>query len=124
MADPGTHNISVIIPTYNESGTIRTLIESLEKQNNDNQIRIIVIDDGSADGTIDMINELSKRHGNINLIERGRKLGFGTAIRDGLKAALNLEPPPDLIATMDADLSHDPRDLPTLIEACDRDTLV
>jgi len=73
---------------------------------------------------METVQESSEKHGNIVLIERGRKLGFGTAIRDGLEAALSLEPAPDFIATMDADLSHDPDELPSLVETCRMDSMV
>lgn len=117
-------DVCVVIPTLNESGTIGALIESLVKLRGLYNIRIIVVDDGSTDGTMETVQESSEKHGNIALIERGRKLGFGTAIRDGLEAALILEPAPDFIATMDADLSHDPDELPSLVEACKMDSMV
>ena len=117
-------DVCVVIPTLNESGTIGVLIESLMKLRGLYDFRIVVVDDGSTDGTMETVQESSEKHGNIALIERGRKLGFGTAIRDGLEAALGLEPASAFIATMDADLSHDPCELPSLLEACERDSMV
>ena len=116
--------VSVVIPTINEAGTIEELIEALQEHRETYDLKIIIVDDGSTDGTIEAIQQLNQRHENITLIERGRKLGFGTAITDGLKTALTQNPKPDLIATMDADLSHDPHQLPQLIQQCTRDTLV
>jgi dolichol-phosphate mannosyltransferase len=116
--------VSVVIPTINESETIGELIEALQEHRKTYNLQIVVVDDGSTDGTIEAIQQLNRRHDNITLIERGRKLGFGTAIIDGIKTALTQDPKPDLIATMDADLSHDPRELPKLIQQCTRDTLV
>lgn len=116
--------VSVVIPTINESGTIEELLEALQEQRETYDLQIIIVDDGSTDGTIETIQQLNQRHGNITLIERGWKLGFGTAITDGLKMALTQNPRPGLIATMDADLSHDPNQLPNLIRQCTRDTLV
>jgi dolichol-phosphate mannosyltransferase len=116
--------VSVVIPTINESETIGELIEALQEHRETYDLQIVIVDDGSTDGTTEAIQQLNRRHGNITLIERGRKLGFGTAITDGIKTALTQDPKPDLIATMDADLSHDPRELPKLIQQCTRDTLV
>ncbi len=116
--------VCVVIPTLNESGTIGTLIESLEELRAIYQIRMIIVDDGSTDGTIEIVQESRKKYGSLTLMERGRKLGLGTALRDGLQAALDQEPAPDFMATMDADLSHDPGELPSLIEACEKDSVV
>ncbi len=116
--------VCVVIPTLNESGTIGTIIESLEGLRVLYHIRIIVVDDGSTDGTVEIVQESSEKHGNLTLIERGRKLGLGTAIRDGLRVALDQEPAPNFVVTMDADLSHDPGELPSLVEACEEDSLV
>lgn len=116
--------VSVVIPTINESETIGELIQALQGHRETYDLQIVVVDDGSIDGTIEAIQQLNRRHGNITLIKRGQKLGFGTAIIDGIKTALTQDPKPDLIATMDADLSHDPRELPKLIQQCTRDTLV
>lgn len=121
MENPPT--VAVLMPTYNEINTISPLIDSLQNLQ-DIDLQIIVIDDGSTDGTAEAVQELTSKHDNITLIERGEKLGLGSAIRDGFKAALNQTPPPDFIVTMDADLSHDPHLLPSMIEECDRDTLV
>lgn len=116
--------VCVVIPTLNESGTIGTIVESLERLREFYQIRIIIVDDGSTDGTIVIARESSNKYENLTLIERDRKLGLGDAIRTGLRAALDLEPTPDFIVTMDADLSHDPNELPKLVEACKRDSMV
>jgi dolichol-phosphate mannosyltransferase len=116
--------VCVVIPTLNESGTIGAIIESLEELSDLYHIRIVVVDDGSTDGTVEIVQESSEKHGNLTLIERGRRLGLGTAIRDGLRAALDQEPAPDFVVTMDADLSHDPGELPSLVEACEEDFLV
>ncbi len=116
--------VGVVIPTLNESGTIGALIESLEELRDLYQIRMIIVDDGSTDGTIEKVRESSEKHGNLTLIERDRKLGLGNAIRTGLRAALDLEPVPDFVVTMDADLSHDPNELSKLVEACGKDSMV
>jgi dolichol-phosphate mannosyltransferase len=117
-------NLVVVIPTINEAGTIKALIEGVEKHQAQYSLHIIVVDDGSTDGTLETLERLAEKHGNITVIERERKLGFGSAIRDGLKAALQSDLPPDMIVTIDADLSHDPEQLPTLTGAYNPDTIV
>ena len=103
----------VIIPTYNESHNIRKLIEktlSLETK-----INILIVDDGSPDGTADIVKSLQAEHPNrIYLIERKSKMGLGTAYVKGFKFALTKGY--KNICEMDADFSHNPEDLPRLIE--------
>ena len=103
----------VIIPTYNESHNIRKLIEktlSLETK-----INILIVDDGSPDGTADIVESLQAEHPNrIYLIERKSKMGLGTAYVTGFKFALTKGY--KNICEMDADFSHNPEDLPRLIE--------
>jgi dolichol-phosphate mannosyltransferase len=103
----------VIIPTYNESHNIRKLIEktlSLETK-----INILIVDDGSPDGTADIVKSLQAEHPNrIYLIERKSKMGLGTAYVTGFKFALTKGY--KNICEMDADFSHNPEDLPRLIE--------
>jgi dolichol-phosphate mannosyltransferase len=104
--------VCVVIPTYNEAETIGELLERLESLGLD--LHIVIVDDGSTDGTIELVEEASRRYGNLTLVERGVKLGLGSAIRDGLKEALGQGA--ELVVTMDADLSHNPQDLPRLLE--------
>ena len=106
----------VIIPTYNEKENIEKIIRAvfgLEKV-----FHILVIDDGSPDGTAAIVhslidNEYSDR---LFIIERSGKLGLGTAYITGFKWAL--EHNYEYIFEMDADFSHDPNDLPRLYSAC------
>lgn len=106
----------VIIPTYNEIENIRTIIRavtSLEKP-----LDVLIIDDGSPDGTADAVKELiqTELQGRLHLIERKGKLGLGTAYICGFKWAI--EHGYDYIFEMDADFSHNPNDLPRLYAAC------
>jgi dolichol-phosphate mannosyltransferase len=107
--------IGVILPTYCEASNIGRLIEEIENLNL--SISILVIDDSSPDGTIDVVRKMQKKYDNILLFVRPTKLGLGTAITDGFKVFLSLKNPPKYIVTMDADYSHNPRDLPRLISA-------
>ena len=106
----------VIIPTYNEKENIEAIIRavtSLEKA-----FDVLVIDDGSPDGTADIVKSLmaGELAGRVYIVERSGKLGLGTAYICGFKWAL--EHGYDYIIEMDADFSHSPDDLPRLYAAC------
>lgn len=106
-------DIGLILPTYCEVANIGKLIEEIENLNL--KIAILVIDDSSPDGTIDVVRKMQGKYGNILLFVRPKKLGLGTAITDGFKIFLSLKNPPKYIVTMDADYSHNPKDVPRLI---------
>jgi dolichol-phosphate mannosyltransferase len=116
--------ICIVIPVLNESKTIKDIVESINTNSELSRTHIIVIDDGSTDGTLKIIKKLDNYNANVAIIERGHKKGFGTAIRDGFNYALNLKPLPDLIVTMDGDLSHDPSQLQDLTKECKRTSIV
>ena len=105
----------VIIPTYNEKENIENIIRAvfgLEKV-----FHILIIEDGSPDGTADIVKELQKEFPErLFMIERTGKLGLGTAYICGFKWAI--EHKYDYIFEMDADFSHNPNDLPRLYKAC------
>jgi dolichol-phosphate mannosyltransferase len=105
----------VIIPTYNEIENIAAIIDAVLKEGND--ISILVIDDGSPDGTATVVREKINEYPNrVYLEERSGKLGLGTAYIHGFKWAL--ERGYEYILEMDADFSHNPDDVPKLIDAC------
>jgi glycosyltransferase involved in cell wall biosynthesis len=101
-------NLTVIIPVYNEVGTIREIIKRVKATGLTNEI--LVVDDGSLDGTREILTELSKK-GEINAIFHARNAGKGAAIRSGLKKVKG-----DLILIQDADLEYDPQDYPLLLQ--------
>ena len=102
----------VLIPTYNEAANILIVLESVLAL--PERIDIIVIDDNSSDGTAELVRGLMEVHPErITLIERAGKLGLGTAYLTGFRKAL--DEGFDHICEMDADLSHNPNDLPLLI---------
>lgn len=106
----------IIIPTYNEKENIEAIIRavtSLEKE-----FEVLVIDDGSPDGTADIVKRLmaDEFKGKVHLVERSGKLGLGTAYICGFKWALKHGY--EYIFEMDADFSHAPADLPRLYAAC------
>lgn len=105
----------VIIPTYNEKENIEKIIRAVRSQKVD--FHILVIDDGSPDGTAAIVKRLQAEFPQqLFLIERSGKLGLGTAYLTGFRWAL--EHDYDFIFEMDADFSHNPDDLPRLYEAC------
>jgi len=116
--------VCIIIPVLNESNTINDLVESIITNSELSETYTIIIDDGSTDGTSEIIHDLDKKYINVNIIERGYKKGFGTAIRDGFNYVLNLKPIPDLVVTMDGDLSHDPRQLFNLTKECKQNSII
>ena len=108
----------IIIPTYNEKENISLIIHAIFKLNE--PFDILVIDDGSPDGTAAIVKDLMEREpfaGHLFLVERSEKLGLGTAYITGFKWALD-HPKYEYIFEMDADFSHDTADVPRLLEAC------
>ncbi|GHV47808.1 dolichol-phosphate mannosyltransferase [Bacteroidia bacterium] len=105
----------VIIPTYNEKENIENIILAVIKL--DKVFDILVIDDGSPDGTAQIVKRLQQQFPNqLFIVERQGKQGLGTAYICGFKWAL--QNGYDFIFEMDADFSHNPGDLPRLYEAC------
>jgi len=105
----------VIIPTYNEIENISNIIEAV--MNLEERFSVLVIDDGSPDGTASVVKGMMPTYPDRLFIEeRSGKLGLGTAYIHGFKWALSHGY--DYIIEMDADFSHNPKDLPKLLEAC------
>ena len=106
----------VIIPTYNEKENIAAIIQAVIVLGN--QYHVLVVDDGSPDGTATIVKNLMQLHpGKIFIQERKGKLGLGTAYIHGFKWALANHY--DYIFEMDADFSHNPLDLDRLLAACE-----
>jgi dolichol-phosphate mannosyltransferase len=106
----------VIIPTYNEKENIAAIIHAVIALGN--QYHVLVVDDGSPDGTANIVKELMQAHPDkIFIQERKGKLGLGTAYLHGFKWALAKQY--DFIFEMDADFSHNPLDLDKLLAACE-----
>jgi len=104
--------VNVIVPTYNESENIKALVTQLLAL--PTGILVIVVDDNSPDGTGDIADRLAEENpGRIEVIHRAGKLGLGTAYIAGFKQALAARA--DLICTMDADFSHNPRYIPDMV---------
>ncbi|WP_276132207.1 polyprenol monophosphomannose synthase [Polluticoccus soli] len=105
----------VIIPTYNEKENISKII--LKVLSLAGNYHVLIVDDGSPDGTADIVKDLQKKHPEqIHLLQRSGKLGLGTAYITGFKWALSKDY--QYIFEMDADFSHNPDDLLRLHQAC------
>lgn len=112
--------IAVVIPTYNEKDNISTLLKVL--LNLPLNLRVVVVDDNSQDGTGQVLDEWHATHPCVVPIHRSGKLGLGTALLTGMKECLRQGA--DLILTMDADFSHHPAYIPSLVEAAQQYDLV
>jgi len=110
----------IIVPTYNERENIRRLLDSVLAQ--DARIDVLVVDDGSPDGTGTLVDEIVAANDRVHVLHRGRKLGLGTAYIAGFRWAL--ERGYDYILEMDADFSHDPIHLPQFLNAIEGADLV
>ena len=105
-------NISIVIPTYNEKDTLPILIEKLTREVKKiaEKFSIIIMDDSSPDGTGRIAEDLNKKYQNITVIQRPSKLGLGSAYKQGFQIALERFDP-DYVVQMDADHSHDPKEI-------------
>ena len=97
----------LIIPTYNEIDNIEKMLTLLT--NLYPELNILIIDDGSPDGTAEFVKKFQEINNKINLIERSGKLGLGTAYITGFKWALERDF--EYVFEMDCDFSHDPKDI-------------
>ena len=115
--------ICIVVPTYNEAENMPKLVKELEDILGKENFKIIIVDDNSPDGTAEIAEKLNKRYGNIIVHRRGGKLGIGSATREGMKIALSSRDT-RFVVTMDADFSHDPKDLPRLLHEAERSDIV
>jgi dolichol-phosphate mannosyltransferase len=103
----------VIVPTYNERFNIARLIPAILAQ--DASLEILVVDDGSPDGTGAIVDGIAANNQRVHILQRGQKLGLGTAYIAGFRWAL--ERKYDYVFEMDADFSHNPERLPEFLTA-------
>lgn len=106
--------ISIITPTYNESKNIERLVSEIHKSMKGLNYELIVADDNSPDGTAEKVRSLSKKYP-VKVIVRHANKGLAPAVVDGFKVARG-----NIIAVIDADLSHPPETLPKLIKAMEK----
>lgn len=112
--------ILIIIPTYNEIENITKLIPLLLDMYP--FINLLIVDDNSPDGTAEFVNKLSQADDRVNLLKRERKMGLGTAYVAGFRYML--ENNYDLAFEMDADFSHDPKEIKNFLNAAEENDLV
>jgi len=112
----------VILPTYEERESIGGLLAALRGQLGP-AARILVVDDGSPDGTADLVQAVAARDPGVELLARPGKLGLASAYQTALRRVLD-EARDDCVVTMDADFSHDPRYVPSLVAAAGNADLV
>ena len=110
----------VIVPTYNERENITRLIGSILEQ--DPRLEILVVDDGSPDGTGELVEALIQHESRVHILKRPRKMGLGTAYIAGFRWAL--QESYDFVFEMDADFSHDPAHLSQFLSAIEEADLV
>jgi glycosyltransferase involved in cell wall biosynthesis len=101
--------LSVVMPVYNERRTVETSIARLRELGLD--IELICVDDGSTDGTRDILRRLREEGAIDTLVLQPHNAGKGTAVRAGIQAATG-----DVLVIQDADLEYDPKDLPALMD--------
>ena len=103
--------VIVVLPTYNEIGTLEAVVAGVTAHG----YRLLIVDDGSPDGTGALADELARREPLISVLHRTAKEGLGPAYAAGFAAALATGS--EIVCQMDADLSHDPAQLPDLVAA-------
>ena len=102
--------LSVLIPVYNEAATVATVVEQVLSADAGIEKELVLIEDGSTDGTKDRLRELEARHPECRFVYHDRNRGKGAAIRSGIAAATG-----DIVVIQDADLEYDPRDYPAML---------
>jgi dolichol-phosphate mannosyltransferase len=111
----------LVLPTYNEVENLESIVRAVREQLPPAR-RVLVVDDGSPDGTGELADRLAGRHDDVEVLHRARKEGLGPAYVAGFERAL--DGGAALVAQMDADFSHDPGDLPRLLAAAEDADLV
>lgn len=106
----------VIIPTYNESQNAENIITEVLQQSE--MVEVLIVDDNSPDGTADIVKRMMQTNPRIHIIQRERKMGLGTAYVAGFKYAIQHQF--DFVFEMDADFSHNPKEIPVMLSKMDQ----
>jgi glycosyltransferase involved in cell wall biosynthesis len=107
------HSLSIVFPAYNDAGTIASMVLSVRRtaRGLTRDFEILVVDDGSRDGTGAILDELEALVPELRVLRHGENRGYGAALRTGFDAATK-----DLVFYTDGDAQFDPRELPLLLE--------
>ena len=103
--------VSIIVPVYNERSTIGEILTRVRAAPIDDMIELIIVDDGSTDGTREFLTDYAGRHDDVRVILQDGNQGKGAAIRRGIECVTG-----DVAIIQDADLEYDPRDYPALLK--------
>ena len=103
-------DVSIIIPTYNERDNITPLVQRIDRALSNYEYEIVFVDDGSRDGTVELITQLSREYP-VKVEVRKNKKGLASAVVDGLRYANG-----QIVTVMDADLQHPPEVIPKLLQ--------
>lgn len=101
--------VSVVMPVYNEVATIKEIVSRVQAVTLEKDI--IIVDDGSTDGTLELLEEISQSYDNLRVIYHDRNQGKGAALRTGFAAVTG-----DIVIIQDADLEYDPKEYPVLLK--------
>ena len=113
-----SYELTVVLPTFNESKNVRPLVESLEKALAGIRYEVIFVDDDSPDGTAAVVRSLALSHDNVRVVHRIGRRGLSSACVEGIMAASA-----PYVAVMDADMQHDERILPAMLRRAREENL-
>lgn len=118
--EPARWEIAVVVPTLNERLNIEPLLDGILAA--DPRLHVLIVDDGSQDGTSDYVSQRAQSEPRVHLLNRGQKLGYASAVQDGMRVAMQHQA--ERIVQMDADFSHHPKYLPAILKKSERCDLV
>jgi len=114
-----SNRVCIVIPTYNEKENIGPLVSAIQSVlkgiRMDRSTTLLIVDDNSPDGTGELAEEMAKTYGNVGVLHRSGKLGLGSAYKEGFSHAIR-QLSCDVVFQMDADFSHDPKFIPSILE--------